>query len=113
MDSLTSRLAGYLNGDGSAYIAVYRTGDKGQCVHLAHKDAGRGPTLCGIDRTYNGGGVEIYGRSQRKYFNKGAWMKISTWSFEGRFYLGNLLSWRPADRHLCRACLHSLPRKEQ
>ena len=109
MPSLTERLAGYLAGAGYAYRAVYRTGDKGQCVHLSTAD--RAQTLCGIDRTDNGGGVERYKRS--KFFNTGAWMRLKITSFDGRNYLGTLLGWHPSDRHLCRKCLHSLPRKAE
>lgn len=112
MPSLTERLAGYLAGAGHAYRAVYRTGDKGQCVHLTtNATRDRAPTLCGIDRTDNGGGVLRYKRS--KFFEKGAWMRLPVSHFEGRNYLGSLLGWMPSDRHLCRKCLHSLPKTGQ
>jgi hypothetical protein len=113
MKSLTERLAGYLfRGEGYKYRAVMRQGDKGQCVHLAPNGEGtRQPTLCGIDRTDNGGGVSKYRRSS--FVHTGAWKRIRALSFQGRDYLvqGGLLGWQPSDRHLCRKCLHALPKK--
>ena len=109
--TLTDRMAEWLtNGKGWAYRAVRRQGDRGQCVHLApNVDDGRAPTLCGIDRTANGGGI-LRGYRGRKFVTDGAWVRVRAARFEGRAYMGNLLGWRPSDRHICRACLHKVPR---
>lgn len=119
-ERLTNRLARYLLDKCPDYIAVYRTGDKGQCVHISPIGESRMPTLCGIDRTDNGNGVEryrAYGQS-RKYFGKGAWMRVratrKTSPFEGTnqiVYLGNPWGWMPQDRHLCQTCMRKLPRR--
>jgi hypothetical protein len=113
MKSLTERLAGYLlYGEGYKYCAVMRQGDRGQCVHLApHGKGKREPTLCGIDRTDNG----PYAREYRRggFIPRGMWKRIKAVHFAGRDFLlqGGLLGWEPSDRHLCRKCLHALPKK--